>query len=72
MADLDDLERRLDETRAEIVLSLRELAESADDTLWLTDAETVFERLAYLYEVAGGDRIALVREFPAYFDIEVA
>lgn len=72
MADISDLERRLDETRAEIVLALRELVESADDTLWLTDSETVFERLAYLYEVSGGDRISLVREFPDYFDIDVA
>lgn len=66
-----DLQRRLDETQAELLTALRDLVEHATDTLWLTDTETVFERLAYLYEVAGGNRVDLVREFPEYFDIEV-
>lgn len=66
-----DLARRLEETRAEILTAMRDLIEHADDTLWLTGTETVFERLAYLYEVSGGERINLVREFPEYFDVDV-
>lgn len=66
-----DAHARLDETRAEIMAAMRDLVEHGEDTLWLTDTETVFERLAYLYEVAGGDRKALVQAWPEYFDIDV-
>lgn len=68
MDDLSKLSRRLEETRAELLTAMRDLAANADDTVWLTEGETVFERLAYLYEVAGGGRALLVREWPEYFD----
>lgn len=59
---------RLEETRLEILAAMRDLVANALDTVWLTDSETVFERLAYLYEVAGGDRKVLMSEWPEYFD----
>lgn len=71
MADAADLQHRLEETQAEILAAMRELVEHAGDTAWLNDTETVFERLAYLYEMVGGDRVDLVREFPECFDIEM-
>lgn len=69
MDDLSKLSRRLEETRAELLTAMRDLTANADDTVWLSDSETVFERLAYLYEVAGGDRQVLMSEFPEYFDV---
>lgn len=63
--------RRLDETRDEIIKAMHELVEHADDTVWLTPWETVFERLAYLYEVAGGNRKELVLLWPENFDIDI-
>lgn len=68
MADVFELTRRLDITQAEIMQAMADLVEGATDTVWLTDGETVFERLAYLYETAGGDRAALQSRFPEYFD----
>jgi len=65
---MTDLERRLSETRDEIIKAMTDLIESADDTVWLSDSETVIERLAYLYEVAGGNRNDLVLLWPEYFD----
>jgi hypothetical protein len=64
MADAD----RLAEVRIEILGAMGDLIEHADTTVWLTDDETVFERLAYLFEVAGGDRALLVARWPEYFD----
>ncbi|TVO57543.1 hypothetical protein [Denitromonas halophila] len=61
-------ERRLSITQAEILAAMADLVEGATDTVWLTDGETVFERLAYLYETAGGDRADLVARFPEYFE----
>lgn len=60
-------EYRLDETQAEIRNAMRDLCEHADDTVWLTQSETMFERLCYLYEVAGGDRDDLAKEWPEDF-----
>lgn len=59
---------RLEETQGEIVKAMEALTEAAGDTVWLSDGETVFERLAYLYEVAGGDRACLMARWPEYFD----
>lgn len=67
MADL--LQRRLDQAQSEILQAMRDLVAHAEDTVWLTDTETVFERLSYLYEVAGGDRQVLVAEWPENFDV---
>lgn len=67
MADPFELARRLDVTQAEILTAMADLVENATDTVWLTDGETVFERLAYLYETAGGNRDVLVQRWPEYF-----
>lgn len=58
---------RLAQVQGEILTALGDLVEHAEDTVWLTDGETVFERLAYLFEVAGGDRAALMARWPEYF-----
>jgi len=68
MADPFELARRLDVTQAEIMQAMADMVEGATDTVWLTDGETVFERLAYLYETAGGNRAALVERWPEYFE----
>lgn len=60
--------QRLGEVRGEILIALRDLVEETEDTVWLSAGETVFERLAYLFEVAGGDRAVLVARWPEYFD----
>lgn len=60
--------RRLDEAQTEILTTMRDLVVHAEDTVWLTDTETVMERLAYLFEVVGGDRKVLMFEWPEYFD----
>lgn len=65
---MDATARRLDETRVELLSAMSDLVEGATETVWLTEAETVFERLAYLYEVAGGDRATLAERWPEYFD----
>jgi hypothetical protein len=39
----------------------------ADDTLWYTDGETIFEHLASLYLEHGGDQKILKETFPNYF-----
>lgn len=65
---MDKIAARLEETQAEILSAMQSLTESATDTVWLTDEETVFERLAYLYEVAGGNRAILIARWPEYFD----
>lgn len=62
------LERRLDEAQSETLTAMRELLAHAEDTAWLTDTETVMERLAYLFEVVGGDRRVLMAEWPEFFD----
>lgn len=64
---MDDADR-LAAVRIEILGALADLVDYAEDTVWLTEGETVFERLAYLYEVSGGDRSMLVERWPEYFD----
>lgn len=64
-------ERRLDETRDKILKAMQDYFapdDSEDD--WLIDLDTVFDRLAYLYEVAGGSRKDLVLRWPDFFDLE--
>ncbi|THF60918.1 hypothetical protein [Pseudothauera rhizosphaerae] len=58
---------RLSAVRSEIFAALNDLVECAEGTVWLTDGETLFERLAYLYEVADGDRAVLAARWPEYF-----
>lgn len=64
MGDTD----RLAEVRIEIVGAMNDLIAHAEDTVWMTCRETVFERLVYLFEVAGGQRATLMERWPEYFD----
>lgn len=63
----DDLHYRLRNTQDELLLAMQELVDHAEDTIWLNDFETVFERLAYLFEVAGGARSTLIERWPQVF-----
>lgn len=54
-----------------ILTAMRDLCEYATDTVWLTPYETVFERLATLYLLAGGLEQNLIDEWPEYFSTEV-
>lgn len=56
------------QARNDIHQAMVDLVEHAPDTLWLTATETVFERLAFIYMRAGGDRADLQRDFHEYFD----
>lgn len=38
-----------------LVEAMTDLFDNADDTVWITDTETMFDRLASLYILAGGD-----------------
>lgn len=58
---------RLGTVQGELLTALADLVEHATDTVWLSAGETVFERLAYLFETAGGDRAELVARWPEYF-----
>lgn len=51
-----------------IIVAMRDLNAYADDTVWLTSVETVFERLATLFFLAGGEREVLTEIWPEYFD----
>lgn len=45
---------------------MQDLENNAEDTLWLTDLETVFDRLVEIYRETGGDRAKLAEAFPHY------
>jgi len=50
-----------------ILLTMRDLCENAQDTVWLTESETVFERLAEIHGIAGGGNERLAALWPEYF-----
>lgn len=54
-------------TREHILLAMKDLCKHASDTVWLTPAETVFERLASIYGYAGGDPEELAALWPEYY-----
>ena len=54
-------------TREHILMAMRDLHDNAEDTVWLTKYETVFERLASIYSYAGGDQATLAAMWPEYF-----
>lgn len=54
-------------TREHILLAMKTLHESAKDTVWLTEHETVFERLATIYGYAGGEAATLAQMWPEYY-----
>lgn len=62
----------LEATRSHILMAMKDLCEHAEDTVWLTPHETVFERLATIYGYAGGDNETLARMWPEYFGGQLA
>jgi len=45
---------------------MKDLVKNAEDVVWLTDIETVFDRLVDIYQTCGGDMNILHKEFPDY------
>lgn len=54
-------------TREHILQAMKDLHANAKDTVWLTEHETVFERLSTIYGYSGGDISVLVRLWPEYY-----
>jgi hypothetical protein len=61
----------ISQLRNVILVAMNDLQHHATDTVWLTPFETVFERLAQIYQEAGGSREFLQQMYPEYFDGEV-
>lgn len=55
-------------TQSAIIVAMRDLQNNAEDTVWLTKFETVFERLTTLFFIAGGKRETLAEIWPEYFN----
>ncbi len=47
--------------------AMQDIYKNADDTYWIGDSETVFERLTTIFLASGGDNKALVKEWPEMF-----
>ncbi|MDD3814411.1 MAG: hypothetical protein PHZ02_07170 [Desulfocapsaceae bacterium] len=50
-----------------IILAMKDLCENAKDTVWITNHETMFERLAQLHEMSGGKEETLAGIWPEHF-----
>jgi len=50
----------------EILCTMQDLSESATDTVWVTETETMFDRLTELYLLAGGNLQRLQELWPEY------
>jgi len=50
-----------------IIVAMRDLCDNADDTVWITEHETMFERLCELHKIAGGKEETLAGIWPEYF-----
>ena len=44
-----------------------DMHDNATDTYWVNDGETLWERMASIYEKHGGDMEAIKAKFPQYF-----
>ena len=54
-------------TQSAIIVAMRDLQNNAEDTVWITKFETVFERLVTLFFLSGGRRETLAGIWPEYF-----
>ena len=54
----------MSEILEDILIAMKDIQEHAEDTLWITNTETVFERLWEIYIVHGGDIKVLKEAFP--------
>lgn len=61
------LSETISEVRKSIIESMHDLLKNADDTYWIGLAETVFDRYASQYVLAGGSYEELAKEFPQNF-----
>lgn len=55
------------EVTDELLLMMIDLHKYASNTFWLSPFETVFERLADIYIISGGDMKILIDKWPEYF-----
>ena len=51
-----------------LIVAMMDLVKHAEDTVWITPHETVFERLVNLYAIAGGKEEKLATIWPQLFD----
>lgn len=51
-----------------LIVAMMDLVKHAEDTVWLTPHETVFERMVNLYAIAGGKEERLATIWPQLFD----
>lgn len=54
----------MSEILEDILIAMKDIQANADDTLWITNTETVFERLWAIYLTHGGDFDELKAAFP--------
>ena len=57
--------------RGQILILMSEIETNSSDTLWLTDLETIFERLSFMFVSSGGDIKILEKTWPHYFNGEI-
>lgn len=60
-------DQKIEELRADILQAMKDLVTSAEDTVWIGQGETMFERLGYVYLKSEGDRSILEKSFPEYY-----
>jgi hypothetical protein len=53
----------------EILQTMRDLCKYSDDTVWITNIETMFDRLTRVYVLSGGTMEELHDEFPEYVQL---
>lgn len=56
-----------DKVRELVIEAMCDVLKFPKDTLWLSDNETVFERLSHVYLDSGGEYTVLEKHFPAHF-----
>ena len=63
----DTFLKKLSKVQSEIIVTMEDLCNNADDTIFITDSETMFERLCFIYKTAGGEIGNLKKIWPQYF-----
>ena len=62
--DFDAGESSVENVLSSILTAMKDIQNSADDTLWINNSETVFERLWEIYIIHGGSIETLKESFP--------
>lgn len=59
---------KLEIMQGAIIQAMKDLCENATDTVWITDSETMFERLTELFFLADGNKNTLQKIWPEHFE----